>query len=202
MTGPVCTEFTRFAHNIWETGIRFETFTKAMGAQRNHLTGRFQMPLVRRHSLPGWAKWLLGAIMLWCVFQAAFLVAAFSGGPPSPTAELLSTHNDLYYRASLGFHIFGFLAVGSVWIAASSAQRGLRTLMIVVVSIVAITLATVFFASKRQANYHIYFDLQEEQFIRRDIHLLPPGIKSSVISFREAQTANNVPTEPTITPLP
>ena len=115
---------------------------------------------------------------------------AFSAGPPSPTAELVSTHNDLYYRVSLGFHIFGSLVLGSVWLAPGSMRQTLRPLIVVLVSVVAITLATIFFASLRQANFHIYLDLQEEQFIRRDIHLLPPGIRSSVISFKETQVAN------------
>ena len=140
--------------------------------------------------------------MLWCAVQAAFLIVAFSGGPPSPTAELVSTHNDLYYRASLGFHIFGFLVLGSVWLAPSPIRRNLESLIVVLVTVIALTLATVFFASIQQANYQTYFDRQEEQFIRRDIHLLPPGIRSSTISFKETQVVNADPTEPTIKPLP
>ena len=140
--------------------------------------------------------------MLWCAAQAAFLMVAFTGGPPSPTAELVSTHNDLYYRASLGFHIFGFLVLGFVWLTTSSIRHTLRPLIVVLVSVIAITLATVFFASTQQANYQTYFDLQEEQFIRRDIHLLPPGIRSRVISFEKTQVVNADPTEPTIIPSP
>ena len=173
-----------------------------METQRHNLTGRIQMSSFRRDSLPGWAKLLLGAIMLWCAAQAAFLIVAFSGGPPSPTAELVSTHNDLYYRASLGFHIFGFLVLGSVLLAPSPMRQTLRPLIVVLVSVITITLATVFFASIRQANYQTYFDRQEEQFIRRDIHLLPPGIRTSSISFKETQVDNADPNEPTITPLP
>ena len=160
------------------------------------------MSSARRDSLPGWAKLLLGAIMLWCLAQATFLIVAFSGGPPSPTAELVSTHNDLYYRASLGFHIFAFLVLGSVWLAPSPMRRNLESLIVVLVSVLTLTLATVFFASIRQANYQTYFDLQEEQFIRRDIHLLPPGIRSRVISFKETQVVNVDPTRPTIPPAP
>ncbi len=164
-----------------------------METQRHHLTGQIQMSSARRDSLPGWARLLLGAIMLWCAVQAAFLIVAFSGGPPSPTAELVSTHNDPYYRASLGFHIFGLLVLGSVWLAPSSIRHILRPLIVVLVSVIALTLATVFFASIRQANYHTYLDLQEEQFIRRDIHLLPPGVKSSVISIDAANITTPLP---------
>ena len=154
-----------------------------MGTQRHHLTGLFQTSSNQQDSLPGWARLLLGAIMLWCAAQATFLIVAFTGGPPSPTAELISTHNDLYYRASLGFHIFGFLVLGSVWLAPSPIRRNLGPLIVVLVSVTALTLATVFFASIRQANYQTYLDLHAEEFIRRDIHLLPPGIRSSTISF-------------------
>ena len=173
-----------------------------METQRHHLTRRFQTSSFRRDSLPGWAKLLLGAIMLWCAAQASFLLVAFTGGPPSPTAELVSTHNDLYYRASLGFHIFGFFVLGSVLMTPSSIRHTLRPLIVVLVSVIAITLATIFFASIRQANYQTYLDLQEQQFIRRDIHLLPPGIRSSVISFKETLVANTDPKGPPITPLP
>jgi hypothetical protein len=81
-------------------------------------------------------------------------------------------------------------------------RRNLESLIVVLVSVLTLTLATVFFASIHQANYQTYFDLQEEQFIRRDIHLLPPGIRSRVISFKETQVVNVDPTRPTIPPAP
>lgn len=173
-----------------------------METQRHRLTGQFQMPSVQQDTLPRWVKWLLGAIMLWCAIQAAFLIVAFSGGPPSPTAELVSTHNDLQYRASLGFHIFAFLVLGSVWVAPSSIRRNRESLIVVLVSVIALTLATVFFVSIHQANYQIYLDLHEEQFIRRDIHLQPPGVITKVISFKDIQTVNADLTDPAITPSP
>ncbi len=144
-------------------------------------------------SLPQWAKWVLGAIMLWCVFQAAFLIVAFSGGPPSQSAELVSTHNDSYYQSLLGFHIFGFLALGTVWITPGSMRRNLALPFMVLVSVIMLILATVFYSSIYQANSQIYIDLQKDQFFRRDIHLLPPGVKSRVISFVDADITTPLP---------
>ena len=141
-------------------------------------------------SLPQWVKWVFGALILWCVVQAAFLIVAFLGGPPSPTAELVSTHNDSYYRSLLGFHIFGFLALGTVWIAPGSMRRNLALPFMVLVSVITLILATVFFSSIYQANSQIYLDLQEDQFFRRDIHLLPPGINTRVISFNDTVSAD------------
>ena len=157
-----------------------------MESQR--LTGQFQVSSIQSDPLPRWARLVLGAIISWCVAQAAFLIVAFAGGPSSPTAELVSTHNDLQYRASLGFHVFGFLVLCSIWITPSAIRRNLEPLFVVLVSVIALTLATVFFVSIHQANYQIYLDPNEQQIIRRDIHLLPPGVKSRVISFKDVET--------------
>ena len=73
-----------------------------METQRNHLRGRFQMSSNQQDSLPGWARLLLGAIMLWCAAQAAYLIVAFSAGPPSPTPVLLFVIHRLPQKRGFG----------------------------------------------------------------------------------------------------
>ena len=134
-----------------------------------------------------------GATAVWSAIRVGYLAFAFSSGPPSPAAELMSTHKQLAYDASLGFHSFTLLIFGlgallpwKVWHRLrerGSGQEGLGCFVSGFYSVMFLVLLGVFVGSIAGPKYKIWVDLSEESIVRRDTHLLPPGGSKQAVPF-------------------
>ena len=129
-----------------------------------------------------------------------FLVAAYAGSVSSQTAEFISTNNNVTYGFSMAFHIAAaLLFTGGAALPTQFWQTFKRDIDYDIESasassawmtetffcVLAIALLIVFVVSIFQARYQVFLDIPNEQIIRRDTHLQPPGVIYHTVDFFE-----------------
>ncbi len=140
---------------------------------------------------------LLGVVAIWSAMQVGFLAFAFSGSPPSPLAELMHTRHQAVYLASFGFHVFTLLAFGvgaylsnrtwrRIWdeLGSGSSEEDGSSLPFAAYVVLTLPLIGIFIGSAVAPRYQVFVDLSSESVVRRDTHLLPPGMSELTIPFR------------------
>ena len=143
---------------------------------------------------------VLGGIAVWAAIQVGFLAASYAGSVPSSTAELVSTHHDVQYQTSMAFHSLAILLFAAGALLPLRLLVGFRSwiddqvhaqpgpgwwLLHAFYSLFALGLFIVFLVSISQARYQVFTDVTQENIIRRDTHLLPPGVTYHTIQFNE-----------------
>jgi len=132
-----------------------------------------------------------GIVAFWAAMQTVFLLAAFATSRPSSTAQLMSTHHQVEYVSSLAFHSFAALFFVVVAAIPTDAWRRIKFkyLDMVATPYIAIILALtiIFVVSIVSPKYEVFVDLYTESVVKRDTHLLPPGVNQQRIPFREIQ---------------
>lgn len=158
-----------------------------------------------------------GALVIWSAVQSVYLSVALvlTSYPPTTTAELVSIHLDGMYAASLWFHLlcslcFGLVVAGpeGFRVPFFNAYSDLRSdftdpqefggyyqiklrnrdfFWVVVCAYLTLWLVIAFVASAAAPRYEVFTDLPDENIIKRDIHLLPPGMNLQEISFGDIE---------------
>ena len=153
----------------------------------------------------GWVTMVLpGAVMVWSAIQVVYLAIALSSSPPSPGAELMLRPREPEYTAFLAVHALIFfvsalalaLEVRSIWRwvikrlnmpekpqGGGEALAG--TLYLALYFFPVWALLDIFLVSIGYPRYEVFVDLPAESIVRRDTHLLPPGIKEDTVPFSE-----------------
>ena len=144
------------------------------------------------------ARIFLGVVAIWSAIQVGFLAFAFSSSPPSPLAELMQTRRQTEYLASFGFHAFTLLAFGlgaslsnrawhRIWNAlgsgSSSPEGDGGCISVSAYVVLTLSLLGIFIGSAVAPKYQVFVDLSSESVVRRDTHLLPPGMSEHTIRF-------------------
>ena len=147
---------------------------------------------------------LLGVVAIWSAIQVGFLAFAFASSPPSPLAELMHTRHEAVYLASFGFHAFTLLVFGvgayrsnrtwrRIW---HEGQEGVlqedgsiqvddgSSFPVTAYVVLTLVLIGIFIGSAMAPRYQVFLDLSSESVVRRDTHLLPPGMNELRIPFR------------------
>lgn len=139
------------------------------------------------------------ALTAWAIMQVVFLTSALTASPPSPSAELVSTHFHTRYVASLSFHSFAILfgaalvlleAGPKVWLRIGGSHyvedKELGSAGYVLVqAVVPLALLGIFLGSFVGPRYEVFIDSPNEQVIKRDTHLQPPGVALQTVQFYE-----------------
>lgn len=144
-------------------------------------------------SWPTAIRMFSGMVALWSAVQVAYLTITFSMSPPSPLAELMSTHDEGVYIAFFVVHcialvVFGIGAClpGNVWRRLDEPGEGDGVAVLALTSIgLALAIFIISLVSIWVPKYEVFLDLSTESIVKRDTHLLPPGVTQLTIPFGE-----------------
>ena len=138
-------------------------------------------------------------IAAWAAWQAVFLTSALTAAPPFPSSELVYTHHHAQYVASLSFHAFvAVLGVVVVLLEAGPKiwprigrihyvvdQQIAGWFYGLIHGLIPLALLGIYLGSFLSPMYEVFIDRPNEQVIRRDTHLQPPGVRHETIQFAE-----------------
>ena len=185
-------------HHPSKSAIRYHDYS---GQQTRQHVGTVADKILADYTLFTWPTGLrivLGGVAVWSAIEVGFLGAAYSGSAPSSTAELMSTHNDVQYRISMAFHSLAILLFAAGALLPRRMLVGVSSRIAIDDDVIpgqwllhglyflfALGLFIVFLVSTFQARYQVFVDLSKESIVRRDTHLLPPGVTYQRIRFNE-----------------
>ena len=124
-------------------------------------------------------------LAIWAAIQIGYLAFSFSSGPPSATAELMNTRREATYVVFMVLHVVIFLVFVFGAFKATAIVRGLigwSGSNVLYVGLV-LALGVIFLISLAKPKYEIFVDTPNETVIRRDTHLLPPGVQELSVAF-------------------
>ena len=148
---------------------------------------------LERKEQPGGESWIdrippmairifCGTFALFSAAQVAYLVFTFSMSAPTPTADLMSTHAE---RMNIvGVAVFSIAAVVFGLGAVLDVEGALRWVYGIAAAVVFILFVVLSFV---EPAYEVFSDVHGESFIKREIHLLPPGVTQETIPFDEIE---------------
>lgn len=194
--GNIANSFASAAPNVeWDQQFAFGQETLSAPPSVARISARYA------YVWPTWLRIFCGSVAVWAAVQVAFLAVAYSGSAPTPTAELMTTHNGAQYLASMAFHSLAILVFLCGAMLPTAAWTELKNMIAnllgpdnrdlggwipnLCLCFFAFGLFVVFLVSISQARYQVYIDLPSEQLIRRDIHLQPPGVTYDSVEFRD-----------------